>query len=102
MSLISESWMKQYLLIDEMCLFMDLSVWKITPRFFALSLGEIVLELIFIMLTGRFSLFGLNRRYSILFGLTNNLFDIINENTSLIQDLIIEKADEANSGENDE
>ena len=84
-----------------MCLSMNISVWKITPRYFALSIREIVLEPRLILLTGRCTLFGLNRRYSVLFGLTDNLFDIILENTSLIQDSIIEKADEANSGEND-
>ena len=70
-----------------------------------------VLEPRLIILTGRFVLFGLNRRYSVLFGLNrrdsvlfgliDSLFDIILENTSLIQDSIIEKADEANSGGND-
>ena len=84
-----------------MCLSMDISVRKIKPRFFALLLGEIVLEPRLIILTGRFTLFGLNRRYSVVFGLTDNLFDIIHENTSLIQDSIVEKADEASSGEND-
>ena len=84
-----------------MCLSTDISVRKIKPRFFALSLGEIVLEPRLIILTGRFTLFELNRRYSVVFGLTDNLFDIIHENTSLIQDSIVEKADEANSGEND-
>ena len=54
-----------------------------------------------IILPERFTLFGLNRRYSVLFGLADNLFDIIHKNTFLIQDSIIEKADEANSGEND-
>ena len=39
--------------------------------------------------------------YSVLFGLTDNLFDIIHENTSLIQDSILEKVDEARLGEND-
>ena len=58
-----------------------------------------ILEPRLIILTGRFTLFGLNKRYSILFGLTDNLFDIIH--TSLIQDSIIGKVDEANSGEND-
>ena len=43
-----------------------------------------------IILTGRFTLFGLNRRYSILFALTDNLFDVFHENTSLIQDSIVE------------
>ena len=50
---------------------------KIIPRFFALLLGEIVLEPSLIILTGRFTLFGLNRRYSVLFGLTDNLFDVM-------------------------
>ena len=62
---------------------------------------EMILEPRLIILTGRFTLFGLNRKYSILFELTDNLFDIIHENTSLIQDSIIGKVDEANSGEND-
>ena len=61
-----------------------LSVWKIGPRFFALSLGDIVLEPKLIILTGRFTLFGLNRRYSVLCGLTDNLFNVIHENTSQI------------------
>ena len=77
------------------------SVWKITPRFPALSLGEIVLEPRLIILKGRFTLFGLNRRYSVLFGLTDNLIDIIHENISPIQDSIVEKAEEANSREKD-
>ena len=84
-----------------MCLSMDESVWKITPRFFTKSLGKIVLEPRLIILTGRFTLFGLNRRCSVLFRLIDNLFDITHSNTSLIQDSIIEKADEANLGEND-
>ena len=86
-----------------MCLSMDISVWKITPIFLALSLGEIVLEPRLIILTGRFiiGLLGWNRRYSVLFGLTDNFFDKIHENTSLIQDSIVEKTDEASSGEND-
>ena len=46
-----------------MCLSMDISVWQITSKFFALSLGEIVLEPRLVILTGRFTLFGLNRRY---------------------------------------
>ena len=40
-------------------------------------------------------------RYSVLFGLTDYLFDIIHDNTSLIQDSIVKKADEASSEEND-
>ena len=81
-----------------MCLFMDISV---TPRFFAESLGEIVLEPRLIILAGRFIFFGLNGRYLVLFGLTDNLFDVSHENTSLIQDSIVEKADEVSLGEND-
>ena len=70
-------------------------------KFFALSLGEIVLEPRLVILTGRFTLFGLNRIYSVLFGLTDNLFDIIHENIFIIQDSIVEKADEASLGQND-
>ena len=84
-----------------MCFSMDISVWKITTRFFALSLGEQVLEPKLIILTGRFTLFGLNSRYSVLFELTDILFDIIQENTSLIQNSIVKKADQVSSGEND-
>ena len=43
-------------------------------------------------------LLGLNSQYSVLFGLT---FDVIHENTSHIQDLIAERANEVSSGEND-
>ena len=64
------------------------------------NLAEIVLEPRLIILTRRFTLFGLNRRYSVLFGLTDNLFDVIHVNTSQIQDSVVEKADEVRSGEN--
>ena len=37
--------------IDEICLFMDISDWKIIPRFFADLLEEIVFKLI-LMLAG--------------------------------------------------
>ena len=50
----------------------------------------------------KFTLFGLNSRYSVSFGLTDNLFDIIHANTSLMQDSIVENTDEASSGENNE
>ena len=43
------------------------TVRKITPRFFALSLGKIVLEPRLIILIRKITLFGLNRRYSVLF-----------------------------------
>ena len=64
-----------------------------------LSLREIVLEPRLIILTGKFTLFGLNRRYSVSFELTDNFFDI-HDNKSLIQDSVVEKANEANSREN--
>ena len=35
---------------------------------------------------------GLNSRYSVLLGLTDNLFDVIYENASLIQDSIAKRA----------
>ena len=53
-----------------------------------------------IILTGRFALHGLNSRYSVVLGLTDKLFDVIHENTSLIQDSILEQANEVSSGEN--
>ena len=40
-------------------------------------------------------------RYSVLLWLTDNLFDVIHENTSLILDSIDSKADEARSGKKD-
>ena len=85
-----------------MCLSMDISIWKIN-KFFALSLWEIVWQSRLIILIGRFTLFGLNRRYLVLFGLTDidNLFDVILENTAPIQDSFGEKANKASSGEKD-
>ena len=77
-----------------------ISLKNYTTVFYAV-LGEKVLKPRLIILKGRFTSFGLNRRYSVLFGLTDNLFDFIHENTALIQDSIVEKADEASSGEND-
>ena len=68
-----------------------------TPRFIAESLGEIVLELRLII-TGRFALFRLYWRFSILLESTHNLFDNIYENTSLIKDSIVRKVDEVTSG----
>ena len=53
------------------------------------------------MLTGTLIYFELNRRYSVLSRFTNSLFPIIHEKTSLMQDLIEEKVEEANSGEKD-
>ena len=42
-----------------------------------------------------------NSKYSVLLGLTDNLFDVFHENTSLILDSIAERANEVSSGEND-
>ena len=64
-------------------------------------LGEIILESRLIISTGGFILFELNTRYSVLSGLTDNLFDVIHENTTLILDSIAERANEVSSGEND-
>ena len=47
----SRNWWKQVLMTDEICLSIDMSDWKITPRFFAHSLGEMVFKLR-LMLTG--------------------------------------------------
>ena len=69
--------------------------------FFVESLGEIILESRLTIFAGRFILHGLNIRYSVLLGLIDNLFDVIHENISLIQDSIAERANEVNSGEND-
>ena len=55
-----------------MCLSTDISDWKTTPRFFAESFGEIMLELILMLQFGLLKCFGLKRRYSVLFGLTDN------------------------------
>ena len=59
-----------------------------------------------LMLTGTLIFFELNRRYSVLSGLTDSLFPIIHEKISLISLSLIQvsidvKAEEANSGEND-
>ena len=47
----SRSWWKQVLTTDEICLSIDISDRKITPRFFAFSVGEMVFKLR-LMLTG--------------------------------------------------
>ena len=62
-------------------------------KVFAELLGEIILESRLIVFTGGFTLFGLNSRYSVLLGLTDNL--------SLTQDSIVERANELSLGEND-
>ena len=43
----------------------------------------------------------LKRKYSVLLGLANNLLAINQEKTSLMQDSIIDTADDACSGENE-
>ena len=98
LDLLTEAW---FFTMNEACLSRDISVWKITPRFFAESQGDITLESRLIVFTGGFILLGLNSRHSVLLGLTDDLFDIIHENTSLIQDSIVERANEVSSGEND-
>ena len=86
--------------MDETYLSRNIPFWEITPRFFAELLGEIILELRLIMFTGRLLLvlLGLNSRYSVLLGLIDNLFDVIHTNTSLIQDSIVERANEVIKG----
>ena len=84
-----------------MCLSRDIPVWKIKLRFSGESLGEIILESRLIVFTEGFILLGLNSRYSVLLRLTDNLFDVIHENTSLIQNSIVERANEVGSEEND-
>ena len=91
---------KLILTTDEICLSIDISDWKITLRFFAHSLGEMVFKLR-LMLTGTLIFFELNRRYSVLSGLTDSLFPIFHEKISLMQVSIDVKAEEANSGKND-
>ena len=73
---------------------------KLYQGFFADSLGEIVFKLRS-MLTGTLIFIELNRRYSVLSGFTDSLFPIIQEKTSLMQDSMEGKAEEANSGEKD-
>ena len=71
-----------------MCFSIDISDWKITPRFFAKSFDEIMFKPILMLQFGLLECLGLKRRYYVLFGLTDNLFATIQENISLIQDLI--------------
>ena len=96
----SRSWWKQVLSTDEICLSIDILDWKITPKFFAHSLSEMVFKLR-LMLAETLIFFELNRRYSVLSRLTDSLFPIIHEKISLMQVSIDVKAEEANSGEND-
>ena len=91
---------KHDLTMDETYLSRDISVWKITPVFFAELLREIILESRLVMFTGGFIILGLNSWYSVLLGLTDSLFDVIHENAPLIQDSIAESANEVSSGEN--
>ena len=53
-----------------------------------------------LVFTGEFILFGLCSNYSVSFGLTDNLLDVIHENIPLIQDSIAEGANEESSGAN--
>ena len=96
----SRSWRKHDLTTAEMCLSIDMSDWKTTPRFFAELVGEIILESILMLQFGLLRFLGLTRRYSVLFGLTDNLLATIQENISLIHDSINEKT-VVTSGEKD-
>ena len=60
-----------------MCLSIDILDWKTTPRFFAELFSEIILESILMLQLGLLECFGLQRRYSVLFGLTDNLLATI-------------------------
>ena len=78
----------QVLTTDEICLSIDISDWKITPRFFAHSLSEMVFKLR-LMLTGTLIFFELNRRCSCSFIRINRQFvsnhprkNILNESFS--------------------
>ena len=71
-------------------------------KVFAESSGEIILESRLIAFTGGFILLGLNSRYLVFLGLADILFDVIHENTSLVQHSIAERVNEVvSSGEND-
>ena len=52
------------------------------------------------LITCRLIFLELKRRYSVLLGLADNLLAIKQEKTSLMQDSIIDMADDACSGEN--
>ena len=54
-----------------------------------------------LMLTGTLIYFELNRRYSVLSGITDSFFPIIHKKISLMQVSIDVKVEEANTGEND-
>ena len=68
-------------------MYIDISNWKTTPRFFAKSFGEIMLKSILMLQFGLLKCFG----YAVLFGLTDNLLTTIQENIFLIHDSIKEK-----------
>ena len=72
-------------------MYTDKSDWKTTTRFFAVLVGEIILESILMLQFGLLKCFTSKRRYSVLFGLTDNLLATIRENISLIYDSINEK-----------
>ena len=59
---------------------------KTTPRFFAESLGEIMLESKLMLQFGLLQCFGFKKRCSALFGITNDLLATFQENISLIYD----------------
>ena len=64
---------------------------EITPRIFAKSFGEITLESILMLQFGLLKCLGIKRRYSVLFGLTDDLLATIQGNIFLIHDSMNEK-----------
>ena len=78
----------------------NITDWKITPRFLIESCGVIILAFILILQFGLLKCFGLKTRYFILFGLTSNKLEAIQENTFLMHDSITKKT-EVRAGEKD-
>ena len=70
-------------------------------RFFAEYLGDIMFESRLMLITCGLIFLKLKKRYSVLLGLADNLLVTNQEKTSLMQDSIIDKVDEACSGENE-
>ena len=68
-----------------MCLVIDISDWKITPRYLAKSFSIIMLESILVLQYGILKCFGLKRRHSVLLILTQNI--------SLMHNSITEKTE---------
>ncbi len=88
-------------MMDEIWFSSDTSDWNKTPRFFADWLWEILSESILMLITCGLIFLELKRRYSVLLGLADSLLATNQEKTSLMQDSIVDMADEACSGENE-